>query len=241
MPLARERTCKACSRRFADETKSQNARYCSDGCRPRPRRVTRSCVKCGKPTPGKGPRKYCSEECGLVTLKCGTCGDLFGVDFTRRATARFCSEACRDRRHRSELVACTCRECGEGFSVKEWQIRQGRGSFCSRRCSMAGRRFGGKPSKIASRATQLFLADCPVLAVPEMRVGRWSIDLALPLINVAVELDGTYWHSRPEVVERDRRKDAWLLSHGWTVIRIPMDGRSTPESVAARMKEALGL
>jgi hypothetical protein len=112
---------------------------------------------------------------------------------------------------------------------------------CSRQCAAAGRPIDGKPSTIATEAIALFVADCPMLAVAELRVGRWSIDLALPLINVAVELDGTYWHSLPAAIDRDRRKDAWLLAHGWTVIRIPMDKHATPTSVAARMKEALGL
>lgn len=66
-------------------------------------------------------------------------------------------------------------------------------------------------------------------------MGRWSIDLAIPEDRHAIELDGIYWHSLPEMVAKDARKDAYLKAKGWTVTRIVFDGSDTPETIAQRI------
>lgn len=63
--------------------------------------------------------------------------------------------------------------------------------------------------------------------------------LALPDHRIAVELDGVYWHGLPEMVDRDRRKDADLAARGWTVVRIPILKNDAPDDVASRIVEAL--
>jgi len=75
--------------------------------------------------------------------------------------------------------------------------------------------------------------------VPEFRLGRWSIDAAVPSKKIAVELDGEYWHSLPAMVDRDRRKDAWLKERGWTVIRIVMSRGDDPPTLAHKVLEAV--
>ena len=47
------------------------------------------------------------------------------------------------------------------------------------------------------------------------------IDFYLPDLNLAVELDGVHWHSRPEVQERDAAKDRACARDGVRVLRIP--------------------
>lgn len=101
------------------------------------------------------------------------------------------------------------------------------------------RPINGKPSKIADAAIDEFLKGTPLLCELEKRLGRWSVDLALPLHNIAVELDGEYWHSLPAMVEKDRRKDEWLDANGWHVIRIVMAKDDTPQSIARRIAEEL--
>jgi len=46
-------------------------------------------------------------------------------------------------------------------------------------------------------------------------------DFWLPEINMIIEVDGDYWHNRPEVKERDNRQTKWLEENDYTVIRIP--------------------
>ena len=46
------------------------------------------------------------------------------------------------------------------------------------------------------------------------------MDFAWPDARVAVEYDGLDWHSGPEAMRRDRRRQAALLDVGWVVIPI---------------------
>jgi very-short-patch-repair endonuclease len=52
----------------------------------------------------------------------------------------------------------------------------------------------------------------------EYPVGRYLIDVAVPSLLLAFEADG-WTHRLPGRVERDKKKDAFLESQGWTVIR----------------------
>jgi very-short-patch-repair endonuclease len=51
--------------------------------------------------------------------------------------------------------------------------------------------------------------------------GLWVVDALIPGARVVVECDGEYWHSLPEMVERDRKKDGYLKSRGYKVLRFP--------------------
>lgn len=54
----------------------------------------------------------------------------------------------------------------------------------------------------------------------EYSVGsRYLVDFYLPQFNIVVECDGDYWHTIPKVFEKDLRKDAYLISQGYEVVR----------------------
>lgn len=143
-------------------------------------------------------------------------------------------------RGRKRRVIVSCGNCGKRFEKRPSEIAIGRGKFCSRRCSNFGRPLNGRPSLIATSAIAEFRRLYPdVLAVEELRVARFSIDLALPDYQLAVELDGCYWHSLPGVQAKDRRKDEALARKGWRVVRIPIFRESTAEILAAAIAEAV--
>ncbi len=52
--------------------------------------------------------------------------------------------------------------------------------------------------------------------VREHKVGRYSLDFAMPDMRFDLEVDGVYWHDP----EKDARRDAFLTKRGWTVHRI---------------------
>lgn len=58
---------------------------------------------------------------------------------------------------------------------------------------------------------------------------------------LAVELDGEYWHSLPDMVEKDQRKDAALTARGWDVRRIIIGKRDRPADVADRIDALAGI
>lgn len=49
------------------------------------------------------------------------------------------------------------------------------------------------------------------------------LDFAWPDLRVAAEYDGLDWHSDPEQMRKDRRRQAALMAVGWTVIPIVVD------------------
>lgn len=57
----------------------------------------------------------------------------------------------------------------------------------------------------------------------QKRVGRYLIDFYVPAKNLAIECDGTYWHGERKAgaKEKDAKKDAFLLSRGYNVFRLP--------------------
>lgn len=78
-----------------------------------------------------------------------------------------------------------------------------------------------------STLEQLFLddvidADLPAPVCQHPAPGPdgivYRLDFAWPDVSLDVEIDGPR-HRRPEVAARDRRRDAYLRSHGWEVLR----------------------
>jgi very-short-patch-repair endonuclease len=54
----------------------------------------------------------------------------------------------------------------------------------------------------------------------QLPVGRFTFDFGDFGFRILIELDGGI-HNLPEVMERDRIKDAWAASQGFAVVRIP--------------------
>jgi len=77
--------------------------------------------------------------------------------------------------------------------------------------------------------------------VQEAKVGRYSVDFLLPTMRIALEVDGAYWHRIPE---KDARKDAFLVKHGWRVLRIKESELSENSDcvsiILARLNEITG-
>lgn len=51
-------------------------------------------------------------------------------------------------------------------------------------------------------------------------VGRFRLDIAFPDLLVDIECDGLFWHKMPGVPEKDARRDEYMKSLGWAVVRL---------------------
>jgi very-short-patch-repair endonuclease len=49
---------------------------------------------------------------------------------------------------------------------------------------------------------------------------KFLVDFYIPSLNMIIECDGDYWHSRPEVVKRDNAKNAYIPKCGYHLLRI---------------------
>jgi very-short-patch-repair endonuclease len=72
----------------------------------------------------------------------------------------------------------------------------------------------------------------------EFQIGRYSIDFFLPNLNIALEVDGKYWHQNKT---RDQKKNQYLADRGLKVVRISdTEIESAPavvDCVLQRLKE----
>lgn len=55
---------------------------------------------------------------------------------------------------------------------------------------------------------------------PQKQIGVYIVDFFLPEHNLVVECDGEYWHSKPNVVVRDKNKNIYLAGLGLRVLRL---------------------
>lgn|SRR3990167_11535991 len=66
--------------------------------------------------------------------------------------------------------------------------------------------------------------------------GRYhKVDVLVSGSNIIIEVDGRYWHSRPENVERDLYQTKDLTNQGYEVIRIWDDEIFIPEVVEDKL------
>jgi very-short-patch-repair endonuclease len=50
-------------------------------------------------------------------------------------------------------------------------------------------------------------------------LGPYRTDFAIPVLKLAIDVDGAYWHERPEAQVKDAQRDAELAAFGWSVMR----------------------
>ena len=71
--------------------------------------------------------------------------------------------------------------------------------------------------------------------------GPYVVDFVCHRARLIVEVDGGI-HRHPAVTARDAEREAWLLSRGYTVIRITnQDALFDPAGVATRIAGLIGL
>jgi len=155
---------------------------------------------------------------------CQTCGTAF----IKHQNKVYCSKECRDNRPLDGQWK-NCRHCGESFYICISHVNDQ--FFCSRKCRL---RYKG-PSSIE----QLLINELNNQKTDfefQYQVGKYVIDIAFPKHRLAVEADGIYWHSLPENIERDNRKDNFLTETGWKTLRLPGDEiRSSPQNCVVRI------
>lgn len=57
----------------------------------------------------------------------------------------------------------------------------------------------------------------------QVYIGRCLVDFYIRTKRLVIECDGSYWHSLPGRQESDASRDAWLISRGFRVLRLPED------------------
>jgi len=73
-----------------------------------------------------------------------------------------------------------------------------------------------KPELIVKK----FFDENDVIYIQQWKYKYGIADFYLPKFNTIIEVDGNYWHSKPEVMIRDKLHTEYLIRNGYAVIRI---------------------
>ncbi len=148
------------------------------------------------------------------------------------------SDLRREDHKRREHV---CKWRGETFRRLDSQTKDDRGQFCCRQC--LGAYTVKYKRQVVSLMEQRFteaLSAAGMVFETQARVGRFILDVLFPVELVAVEFDGDYWHSLPEVAAKDVRKDAFLVGAGYKVVHVrEMDFVADPDSTVRAVFDAI--
>lgn len=203
-----QHVCEHCGKVFKMKG-NRPRRFCSRACYElgRTERTDRVCPTCGKtysvPTAQLHKFRVCSWECRTARTTyapCPRCGTMFN---NKRGRMTHCSEACR-----RPLAFSTCETCGENFR----HVPSASPRYC---CFACYRRSTAETTPERLVRESLERIGCHF--VQEYRVGRYSLDFAVPDLATDIEVDGDYWH-RDE--RRNAKRDAALADLGWQTIRI---------------------
>jgi endogenous inhibitor of DNA gyrase (YacG/DUF329 family) len=232
-----DKTCEICGKSYKIELwQIKKNRFCSRACQHVGHSMElikteiKICPECGRDFVATGHlarvRKYCSKECYKIAhgraisgIKDGTKIDYkfciqCGKPFVSHAQYGqiFCSKKCANK-GLERKVTLICQYCGEEYVSR----RKHRGQkFCSDKCRFQA---SGHFKSSLEEAIEKILKELKLSYIPQVRKWYYTIDF---LVDnwLAIECDGEYWHLRPEVIERDKRKDAYLASISITVLRL---------------------
>ena len=83
------------------------------------------------------------------------------------------------------------------------------------------------------------LEDLDLVYQRERRVGKYSIDFYLGQ-HLCIEVQGEYWHSKPDRIEKDARKKAFLESEGYSIIYINESEVDTAKQLIIQQLKEMG-
>lgn len=189
-------------------------------------KVETNCIKCQKMFLVKkysvdhGHGQYCSRACQhldypqQVRIICKQCGGKFAKPPSVAKLTHYCSKACQDL-GMSEFEIHTCAQCKKQFKIPMWEVRNGKGKFCTRECFI---KFNGESS--LEEKVRKYLESKQIPFQQEVKFGRYRADFLLTGTKTIIECDGEFWHLRPQSKIRDKKKDEYLHNLGYQVFRL---------------------
>lgn len=235
-----EKVCYNCGKIFKIKPCHDYRKYCSQECSKEALMVWKTCPQCGKQF-RRSRRTYCSKKCdnesrlGQIPwnknpykVNCIICGKEFNVPMGRKDSTKYCSYACQHEAKRRitgkehplflEKKVVKCQWCGKEFKVKPCKEHEAK--YCSRFCvgsAITASQGGRKSSLELIVKNELDMLNIDY--IEQKRLGKYLVDFYLPSANVVIEADGDYWHNRPERKQKDIKKDQYLISRGYKVLR----------------------
>jgi len=193
-----------------------------------------TCPMCGKQHTCRpyDVHKFCSLKCyhksvaNRVEKVCPVCGKTFSVWACNANRYTTCSQECACkfpsalRRYPAHIKV--CENCGTEFR----HTPSTNPRFCCFACyRQAIAKRDGETS--IEKKVRLFLQTLNIPFEQEYKLARYSLDFFIPLLNLVIECDGTYWHKD---AKRDRAKNQYLKRHGFKLLRLSEDDINSSKS-----------
>jgi len=103
----------------------------------------------------------------------------------------------------------------DGLNINSKTNRERQSKFMKDGHAAHMNRFIKNPSKPQVKLYKMILEICPY-AILNYPCLRYSIDIAIPFLNLAIEYDGWWWHQDKD---GDKKRQEKIESEGWYVIR----------------------
>lgn len=100
------------------------------------------------------------------------------------------------------------------FGVKEPQDK------LEKRIETLKNTLKSRPPTCLERDLYVYLDRKGAFFVRQLRIKSTIVDAYLPDYNLCVFADGVFWHSKPEMIERDARHVKMLTDMGYSVLRL---------------------
>lgn len=159
---------------------------------------------------------------------CQVCGKEYEIIPSWANDSKYCSRAChheamtqvtgKDHPLWKPKVIKLCEWCSKEFEIKPSEAT--RRHFCSRQCMGAYSASRYPRVTRIERAIESLLLELALSFYAQKAMGPFVCDFVLKGHRLAIECDGDYWHSLSKIKERDTRKDHWLQTHGYKILRL---------------------
>lgn len=165
-------------------------------------------------------RTYAVKSCGKAHSHCRVCAPDVSATLSKLwqpHSGKKCTKGCTCRRHSNPgkkpgwhhtkearaKIAASNKACPPNCTCKKHTHDPIEGRLAQR---------GRRVTRI-HKALQAFLQRAGFNVVIDAPFGRYQVDCYVPDYHLAFEADGDYWHSLPDVRERDARRDIALLQN----------------------------
>lgn len=226
------------------------------------------CLGCGKIVKkrrAKNKINYCSLECYRNSKRPQRkTGKEFNCEWCRKGIYKqkihlkykhhFCSTNCANKFQAKNKLTFFCKVCGNKFQWSKSRIKNNNPLYCSWRCRLKDKEHILKNAikgnltqqkkkglnKLEKEGRKMLILMGIDFEEQVLMFNKFLVDILIPLKNLIIQWDGTYWHSKPERILLDKSQDAYLRKCGYKVLRITdLDMKNNKEKVYDNIQRAI--
>lgn len=231
LPLIKK--CKGCNNDFTPT--KDNLTFCNIDCYLDHKnvRIFEICKICGKEfsyNPSK-PKTSCSRSCSNVLMHklkghnigiqnkiCLNCWKLYQTKTVYKESSHYCSVECFHE-YKQEITTCTW--CNQKITKPKSRTKKYENSFCNDEHRLLWLNTEKAEPSQAELKTIKILDNIGIPYQFQYPIGYYLLDFAIVDKKIDIEIDSEYHHSLPDRIPKDKRRDKFMKSLGWKVIRIP--------------------